>query len=325
MIRHPVSACLSFVSLLFAFPALAAEDAAGLDGPGVPLETTPSMVLPEGKTLLLFKLDEARYNAYDWNAPNNTRYARATVLGMGYGVTPWFSAFAFLPYNQKVNESSALTSQGGGDVAVVGQVGFRYHRGFHLLAREERPEERMDWRFSVLAGVTLPTGEADYRLGNGTIDPGKSPGLGKPSYTLGITATKLLTDKLTLALEASTQHFQEYAYADGQRKQPGAKSHFNAALTYRAWTVPEQSFRLDPVFEVQYLSAARDRVNGADAFASGGQVVYAMPGVRAYWKNMSFAVGLKKPVWTRLNEGYRQQDSDGKERYRITFSAMLFF
>ena len=38
---------------------------------------------------------------------------------------------------------------------------------------------------------------------------------------------------------------------------------------------------------------------------------------------IAFAFGFKKPVWTRLNEPDRQQDAEGKEKYRLTFSASM--
>jgi len=50
-----------------------------------------------------------------------------------------------------------------------------------------------------------------------------------------------------------------------------------------------------------------------------------MPGLRLYRDNMSFAVGIKKPAWSALNESDQQQGGEGKERYRLVFSASLLF
>lgn len=326
--RIPAAVALSLFSV-FSLPAwahhgIAGVGAAGLHGPGAPIESAVSTVLPEGKTLVYLKVDHAQYKTYDWAAPN-ARYSRFTMLGLGYGFTPWFSGYLFVPYNEKIDESGGQNSRGFADISVMGQVGFKYDQGLRLIPRDESLDDLEDWHFSVYGGATLPTGDANHRLSDGTIDPGKSLGFGKPSYTLGITAGKMLTDRLTLNLEASVLRFQEYTYDDGQKVRFGAEDRFNAALSYRGWTSPEQMFRLDPVLEVQYLSLGRDREDGTPATATGGRMVYAVPGVRAYWRNMSFALGMKVPVWTRLNEEDQQQGSEGKERYRLIFSASALF
>ncbi|MGB0129655.1 MAG: transporter, partial [Rhodocyclaceae bacterium] len=230
-----------------------------------------------------------------------------------------------VPYNEKVDESGGQNSRGFADMSLMGQIGFKYDQGFKLIPQNESLDDLEDWHFSVFAGATLPTGDANHRLGDGTIDPSKSLGFGKPSYSLGLTASKMLTDTLTLSFEASALRFREYTYDDGQRVRFGGENRFNTALSYRALTIPDKMFRLDPVLEIQYLGLGRDREDGVGARGTGGQMVYAMPGVRAYWQNASFALGFKKPVWTRLNESSEQQGAEGKEKYRLVFSASLLF
>ena len=316
---------LSLLSLpVFAHHGVAGVGVAGLSGPGAPIESAASTVLPEGKVLAYFKVDDAQYKTYGWSAPN-AKYSRFSMLGLGYGVTPWFSAYAFVPYNEKVDEAGGQNSRGIADMSVMGQIGFKYDDGFKLVPKNESLDDLEDWHFSVFFGGTLPTGNANHRLSDGTIDPGKSLGFGKPSYSLGVTMSKMLTDKLTLSVEASALRFKEYTYNDGQQMRFGTENRFNTALAYRGWTLPEKMFRLDPVIELQYLSLGRDKENGVPATGTGGQVIYAMPGVRAYWQSMSFALGVKKPIWTKLNESDQQQGAEGKEKYRVVFSASMLF
>jgi len=316
---------ISLLSLpVSAHHGIAGVGVAGLNGPGAPVESATSTVLPEGNVLAYLKMDEAQYETYDWAAPN-AEYARYTMLGLGYGFTPWFSAYAFLPYNEKIDEAGGQSSRGFADMSIMGQIGFKYYQGFSLIPENESLDDLEDWHFSLFGGMTLPTGDANHRLSDGTIDPGKSLGFGKPSFSLGITASKVLTERLTVNFEASTLRFQEYTYDDGQKMRFGAENRLNAALSYRGWTLPEKMFRLDPVLEVQYLSLGRDKENGVGATATGGQILYAMPGVRAYWQNMSFAFGIKKPIWTDLNESDQQQGAEGKEEYRLIFSASVLF
>lgn len=320
----------SYGAWLLAQPAwahhgVAGVGAVGLQGPGAPIESAASSVLPQGGVLAYLKVDQARFKKYDWAMPN-ADYARFTMLGLGYGVTPWFSAYLFVPHNAKVEESGGLDSRGWADLSLMGQIGFKYDQdGWRLNPASESLDDLEDWHFSVFGGATLPTGSANHRLADGSIDAGKSLGFGKPAWTLGLTASKMLSQTLTLSLEASTFRFQPYTYDNAERVQFGAENRLNAALSWRALTIPDSSFRLDPVLEVQYLSLGRDRLNDVGESATGGRMVYLVPGIRVYWHKASFALGIKKPVWTRLNESSAQQGAEGKEKYRLIFSSSLMF
>ena len=90
-------------------------------------------------------------------------------------------------------------------------------------------------------------------------------------------------------------------------------------------TLAEHKFRLDPVFELQFLELGRDKTNGIGELGTGGRMLYALPGVRAYWHNASVAFGVKVPVWTALNESSTQQGAEGKEKYRLIFSTSMSF
>ncbi len=320
---------LPFTLLLLAAPALAhhgvaSVGAAGLEGPGAPIEAAASAVLPAGSTLAYLKVDNARFKTYEWAQPNATT-ARFTLLGVGHGFSPWFSAYLFAPYNIKLDQAGGQDSRGWADISVLAQVGFKYDRGFQLVPANESLDDLEDWHFSVFGGGTLPTGQANHRLADGRLDPGKALGFGKPSWTLGLTASKQLSTRLTLSLEASALRFREYGYADGQHVLFGAENRFNMALAYRAYSDGNLGIRFDPVLEAQFLELGRDRESGAGALGTGGRLLYVVPGVRAYWRNMSFALGVKKPVWTRLNEADQQQGSEGREKYRLIFSASCLF
>lgn len=316
---------LSLLSLpAWAHHGVAGVGAAGLKGPGAPVEAAASSVLPEGKTLVYFKVDDAQFKTYDWAAPNE-KYARFTMLGLGYGFTPAFSAYVFVPYHQKISEDSQTSASGIADISVMAQLGFKYDNGLQLVQKNESLDDMEDWHYSLFFGATLPTGNPNDRLDDGSLDPGKSHGFGKPAYTVGLTATKPLTDKLTVSFEASMLRFQEYTYEDGQRVQFGAENRFNTAFSYRAYTNDDAMFRLDPVLELQYLSLGRDVENGVGATAAGGKIIYTLLGARAYWGSSSFALGYKVPVSTSLNEGDQQQGAEGKEKYRLIFSASKMF
>lgn len=313
-------------SFALAHHGVAGVGAAALEGPGSPVESASSAVLPAGKTLLYAKLDHARFKTFDPDPTNpESDYANYWMVGIGHGFTSWFSAYVFAPYHAKIDEPGGLDSKGWADISVLGQIGFKYDDGLKLVPAHESLDDQEDWRFTVFAGGTLPTGNANHRLADGTIDPGKAHGFGKNTWNLGVTATKQLSRNLTFNLEASSIRFREYRYDDGNRVRFGTENRLNLGLARRLHTHPDGRFRLDGVIEAHYLALGRDIENGVGAAATGGRMLYLLPGVRLYKDNMSFAVGIKKPVWTRLNEAHQQQGAEGKEEYRLIFSASLLF
>ena len=195
---------------------VAGVGAAALEGPGAPVESGSSAVLPEGKTLLYAKLDHAKFKTYD-SAAVESDYSQFWMVGLGHGFTPWFSAYVFAPYNIKKDEPGGFKSKGWADISAMGQVGFKYDDGLKLVTANESLDDMEDWHFTVFGGGTLPTGKANHRLSGGSIDPGMSLGFGKPSYSLGLTATKQLSRDLTFNMEASIIRFQEYQYDDGNK------------------------------------------------------------------------------------------------------------
>lgn len=320
------SAALLAPTFALAHHGVAGVGAAALEGPGAPVESASSAVLPVGKTLLYVKLDHAKFKTYD-SAPANPEsdYANYWMVGLGHGFTPWFSAYLFAPYHAKIDEPGGLDSKGWADLSVMGQIGFKYDGALKLVPANESLDDLEDWHFTVFGGGTLPTGNANHRLADGTIDPGKAHGFGKNSWSFGVTATKQFARDLTFNLEASTIRFREYRYNDGNTMKFGTENRLNLGLAQRLHANPDSRFRLDGVLEAQYLALGRDIENGAPAIATGGKVLYLVPGLRLYKDSLSLAVGLKKPVWTKLNESSDQQGAEGKEKYRLIFSASMLF
>ncbi|NWG32018.1 MAG: transporter [Rhodocyclaceae bacterium] len=305
---------------------VAGVGAAALEGPGAPVESASSAVLPAGKTLLYAKLDHAKFKTFDADPTHpESDYADFWMVGVGHGFTPWFSAYVFAPHHAKIDEPGGLDSKGWADVSVMGQIGFKYDDGLKLVPAHESLDDLEDWHFTVFFGGTLPTGDANHRLADGSIDPGKSLGFGKPSFNLGFTATRQLSRDATFNLEASTIRFQEYRYADGNTMKFGGETRLNLSLAQRLFADAERRLRVDGVLEAQYLRLGRDIENGVPAEASGGKVLYLLPGVRLYKGGMSFACGIKKAVWTKLNESAAQQGAEGKEKYRLIFSVSTLF
>jgi hypothetical protein len=329
--RQPIAIALASVLVPAAQPAfghhgVAGLGAAGLLGPGAPIEAATSATLPVGKVLTYLKLDYARYKTFDPDPDNpESDYANFWLAGLGYGFTPWLSAYVFLPYHTKVDEPGGFDTHGFADMSLFGQIGFKYDEGFRLIPENESLDEMEDWHFTVFGGFTLATGNADLRDANGEIDPGKSTGFGSPSYSIGLTATREFTPRLTFNQELSYIGFTENTYDDGNRTRFGEEIRANSALIYRAYTDMDRKLRVDLALEALYLHLGRDETNGVPEQATGGDMIYGMPGVRIYWRNLSLGLGYKTPIWKDLNEQDEQQGGEGTEAYRliISFSALF--
>jgi hypothetical protein len=313
-------------TVVSAHHGVAGLGAVGLEGPGAPLESTTSATLPVGTTFGYLKLDRARYDTFnpDPREPE-ADYSDYWILGIGRGLKPWVSVYAFLPYNRKADEPGGYSTRGLADVSIYGQIGFKYDGGIRLLPETESLDDLEDWRMTAYFGLTLPTGNPNLRSSSGEIDPGKSTGFGESAYSLGMAATRMLPGRWTFNQELAVTIFDEHRYDDGNRTRFGDELRLNSAATFRLRTNPEEASRLDFSIEAQYLALGRDRTNGVGEEATGGEIVYLVPGIRGYRDKFSWAVGLKRPVWTDLNEEAEQQGAEGKEDYRliITFSALF--
>lgn len=307
---------------------VAGVGAAGLKGPGAPVESASSSTLPQGSALAYLKLDYAKYKTFD-DDPTvpESDYAQFWMAGIGYGFTPWFSAYVFAPYHVKIDEPGGFNTRGWADMSLFAQLGFKYDQGWKLIPANESLDDLEDWHFTAYGGLTLPIGEPNLRDDNGAIDPGKSTGFGKPSWMVGATTTRMFSDRWTFNAELSYIGFQEYSYddPDGLRAKFGAETRVNGALVYRWLTDEERRTRWDLIIEGRYLHLGRDVTDGLPETATGGQIFYLEPGVRFYWDRLSLAFGVSRPVWTRLNEEDQQQGGEGKERYRLIFTGSLLF
>jgi len=311
--------------LAAAHHGVASLGVAGLEGPGAPIETSSSATLPEGSFLGYVKLDYAKFDQYTEARDDEGDYNAFWMYGIGYGAKPWLSLYIFAPFYTKKTEDNGFNTSGFADISAMGVFGFKWDEGLRLVPATESLDDLEDWHFTFYSGLTLPTGDADLRNAGGEIDPGMSLGFGKPSFSGGLTATKQMSSRLTWVADGSLITFLENEYADGAKVRFGDELRFNTALTMRLLAHGALNFRLDANLETNYLRLGRDEADGVGERATGGAIVYAVTGFRAYLKNSSIGLGIKIPAWTDLNEEENQQGAEGKEKYRalFTFSVLL--
>jgi hypothetical protein len=331
-IPSPVILAAIFASLLAAHPALAHHGSAGVgmagpEGPGAAIETTSPIPLPQGSIFFLLKSEYVPFRQFDFAQPENKVYSLFDTLALGYGAAPWLSAYLFLPYNVK-SQDGVGTNVGFGDPGLFVQFAFKYDDGFRLVPEKESLDELMDWHFSVFGFATVPMGptiSATDALE--WYAPDMQTGFGSPSFQIGVAAARQLSADFTWLADASYQLFLPHTYPF-TRYQFGAESRVNTALACRAIASP--GFRLDLAGELNLLNLQRDQesnVQGAmePLQASGGTILYAGLGVRAYLGRFSAALAARTSVLRWLNEGADQQGSEGLEwvRVALTLSYVL--
>ncbi len=327
--RPALSIAFAALALAAADPALAHHGVAslgavGLHSPGAPVETSASATLPQGSLLLFLKLDQAAFATYTVARDDEGTLSRFWLYGAGLGLRPWLSAYAVFPYNVKLMENNAYNTAGFADPSLLGVLGLKWDGGLRLVPASESLDDLEDWHFTVYAGLTLPLGNPDLADSEGTLDPGLATGFGEPSGLGGLTGTKVLGDRHTLTGELSWIHFTEHVYGDGDAVRFGDEQRANLAYSLRLLESGPHRFRLDGNLEGAFLALGRDEAAGVGEAATGGRMIYLIPGLRAYCNNLSLGLGLKLPAWTALNEEADQQGAEGKEDYRlvVSFSAL---
>jgi hypothetical protein len=298
---------------------------AGLEGPGAPIETSSSATLPAGSVLAYMKLDYAKFETYTPDRDDERDYNAFWMYGLGWGATSYLSLYGFLPFTTKKLEDNSFNTSGFADISLMAVLGWKYDEGFRLVPPNESLDDLEDWHFTLYGGATLPTGPANLENSAGQVDPDMSLGFGQPSWSGGLTATKQLSSRVTYVIDTSLITFSEYEYDDGVRYRFGDELRVNAALPVRLHTISARKLRIDACLEGNYLHLGRDEAGGVGEAATGGQMIYAVPGARLYVQRTSLGVGIKVPVWTDLNEEDEQQGAEGKEKYRfiLSFSTIL--
>jgi len=310
---------------LWAHHGVASLGVAGLEGPGAPLETTSSQLLPEGKFLAYMRAELINYKlntpAYDGEMETHNYFSYI----LGYGVNSYFNVYATVPYFTKQEEGSVGTS-GFHDLKLTGVLGFKYDDGFMLTPGNESLDDLEDWHFTASFNFSLPTGNKDLKKPDGTLyNYGLQLSFGAPSYMVGLSATKWFGGNTTLVFDTSYNTFTKADYSDGGTMKFGDEIRFNSAVSYKLYSDQEKKLRIDGNIEANFLHLGRDRENGVDQVATGGEILYTTVGIRLFYQSISATIGAKIPVWKDLNEENLQQGAEGNEDTRFIFTFSTLF
>ncbi len=293
---------------------------AGLEGPGAGLETTSPMTLPVKNLYLMLKDEHVPFQNFQLAEPENIRTFDFYTLAVGYGITPYLSAYIFLPYSVKIQESHG-TASGFGDMNLMLTLGFKYDERFLLIPENETLDDLMDWHFSVSLSSTIPTGSTACKDKNSEyFEPEMQTGFGSMSPAIYLAVMKQLNDDFTWLADVSFQYFLEHTYPSSIQYQFGAETRVDTSLPYRI--LSKGSWRIDLIVEANLLNIQRDTSSEEtgslkSVSASGGTIIYGTAGIRVFYDRFTVAIWIKKALFSGLNDKKEQQGTEGLEDYRL--------
>jgi hypothetical protein len=298
------------------------------EGPGVGIETTAALTLPRSLGFAMAKTEFVSFQSRDDRAtfPEQKDIAWFNMAALGFGVTPWLSAYVFQPYNLKSVDGGVGSNAGLGDTNAMLAFGWKWDEGLRLIPQKESLDELADWHFLLWASCTLPVGPTEHKGDDGQpFAPDVQTGFGAPSPAVGLSVLKQLGTDFTALAEINYQYFFAHDYSF-TRYQFGAETRLNAAVVYRAYA--KRRARVDVVAELVGLHIERDREDedgdGPGAMAglraSGGNILYGSLGLRVYVGRIAVGIGVKRALGKQLNEGSEQQGSEGLENFRVSFA-----
>jgi hypothetical protein len=250
-------------------------------------------------------------------AAHNTDYNLNASLGAAYGITHELTIAVELPY---VRRDHLREGDDSGGVPQVEQLGIVAGFGDMNLLAKYRLTGEEGLRFAIVGGVKLPTGstqkrdlngnrlETEHQLGTGSWDPvfGASAAAKLNSLQLTVSALYQLSggdaqhtrmgDRLQGGVMLS-HHFGPVEAEPGHHHDGHGELHHHAK--------PPRSDSWDAFVEFGGEWEGRQRIGGDVEQASGGEWVYAAPGVQfnsgSGWSaGAAFAI----PLWQHIRASH---------------------
>lgn len=224
---------------------------------------------------------------YDYNAINTLvnissvlnddvrkRTTHSSILELNYGISERLSFTALFPYirqERKIQGYGGATdftsTQGFGDIM------------FLIKYRILNPLNQPDWSWVIGSGMKLPSGKTDFKNNLGlTLVADMQPGSGSVDGLFWMFAQKsnFLTSNLSL-LSISTVKLSgsNNKYNQTESYQFGNEFQMNLGLNYRFF----KKWPLDVFAFFRYRTQSVDLINGFTFPGSGGDWLYAIPGI----------------------------------------------
>jgi hypothetical protein len=286
---------------------------------GVPLGGSLGLGTAESQSLQVLL-------TYDYNAINDlvsfseqldddtrSRTTQSSIVEINYGLNNRFSLTGVVPF---IRQTRAIHAYSGEDFTATQGLGDMVFLVKYRLINPENISE-IDW--VIGAGPKIPTAKTDFTNNQGlTLPADMQPGSGSLD---GIFWSYFLKSRFlknpNLGLAAVTTFRYSGAnkhYNETQTYKFGNEFQFNLGLNYSFFA----KWPIDVFTFLRYRIQAEDIIDGGVFPSSGGEWVYAIPGMNIHFSpNWSFRLSGDIPVYRKL-EGTQLTTS-----YKIT-AAVLF-
>ncbi|MBN1987714.1 MAG: transporter [Prolixibacteraceae bacterium] len=287
---------------------------------GVPLGGSLGLGAAENQALQILV-------TYDYNALNDlvdiseqlddqtrSRITHSSIIEVNYGLTNRFSLTGVLPFIRQERNIQAFggtedftAAQGLGDVVLLAK--------YRLI----NPEKGSDIDWVVGAGPKIPTAKTDFTNNQGLVMAADmQPGSGSLDGIFWSSFQKnrfLKNPNLGLVAVTTFRYSgKNRNYNDSQTYQFGNEFQFNLGLNYSLFVKRQ----VDVFAFFRYRKQAEDLIDGGVFPSSGGQWVYAIPGVNIRFSpDLSLRLSGDIPLYRKL-DGTQLTTS-----YKLT-AAVLF-
>lgn len=236
-----------------------------------------------------YKLAE-RYNSYD--------------LTLKYFINPAWQINAIVSFsdNYFVKDDSLEASVAGpGDLLFLIK---------HQIYNSRKCDDSSNWvkRFSAAAGIKLPTGKYDktyvemptkgknvvYGQAEEVLDPHLQAGTGSVDFIFlveGIVMYKDLGVNVNVSYKANTINKNNFRFSN--------RFNLNPSLFY---VKQFENFRVMPMFGAAFEMSKRDKLNGEDYLASGGETLFGNAGLSIFYKKLMLSTTYFNPIYQNLND-----------------------
>jgi hypothetical protein len=225
-----------------------------------------------------------------------SRFTRAVLLEVNYGIHERFALTALLPFIRQERfikgyngQTEFTTTQGFGDMV------------FLLKYRITNPEKTPHLNWLMGAGPKIPTGRTDFRNNQGLIMVADmQPGSGSVDgmFWTFFQQSKFIMDQMSLlGIVTLRNSGKNRSYNSSQVYQFGDEFQANLGLNY--------NFLLKRPIDLflfgRYRSQTVDLIDGNTFPGSGGQWLYAIPGINLYFTpDISIRAWTDWPVYRSL-------------------------
>lgn len=271
---------------------------------GVPLGGSLGLGAAESKSLQLLV-------TYDYNTMNDlvsfseildddtrSRKTHSSIFEMNYGLTQRFSVTGVVPFIRQTRTIQGFegnkdftAAQGLGDLVLLAK--------YRLI----NPENSSNIEWVIGAGPKIPTGKTNFTNNQGLVLPADmqsgSGSLDGIFWSYFLRSRLFKNPNLGLAAVTTFRYSGENKnYNTTQTYKFGNEFQFNLGLNYSFFAkVPIDIFAF-----VRYRKQAEDLIDGGVFPSSGGQWVYAIPGVNINFSpGFTFRLSGDIPVYRKLD------------------------